>query len=303
MSTVGLIALLLAATPVRESNEIIGFSKNEKLAAWRIDVAQPQPDGLIDFYSLVRVVDAHNGATVATFRASRVRRTSIAGLHSGSTQRQLVAANPRFAAAQPQSALTRFKRRARFVARNVRMDHPSVRLIPDRDHDLRGSATRERLQIQGPVRGPVGFTAVAHLESGRNVEIDHFSHDAPDSGRMVAFVRAQMSASGRGLLVHTTFAVDDGGLILSASHVAILRLDSPLDIHPSARHAAARRQRAPRKKWEAFMDPTATAEQVYDKYVGGFGRANNRHDYGRNGIEPAYEVDLTAVVTSTDFPW
>jgi len=302
MSSIGLIAVLLAATPARESIEIVGFSNNEKLAAWRFDVAQPQPDGLLDFYSLVQVVNAHTGAPVATFRASRVRRTSIVGLSPSTSQRQLVAANPRFAAAQPQSAWTRLKRRARFNARSVRMDHPSVRLIPDRGHDLRGSATRERLHIQGPVRGPVAFTAVAHLESGRNVEVDHFSHPASDSGRVVAFVRAHMSGSGRGLLVHTTFTIDDGGLILSTSHVAILRLDDPLDIHPSARHAA-RRRTGPRKKWEAFMDPSAPAELVYDKYVGGFGRTNNRDDYGRNGMEPAYEVDFTQAVTSTDFPW
>jgi hypothetical protein len=302
MVTIGLIAVLLGATP-RESIQIIGFSANEKLAAWRIDVAQPQPDGLVDFYGLIQVVDPKTGRTLATFRASKVRRTSIAGVQSTVSQRQLIADNPRYAAAQPQSAWRKTERRARFKERRVRMDYPSVRLIPDRGHELRGDATRERLEIRGAVRGPVVFTAVAHLNDGRNADIEHFAHRAPTSGRLVAFVRACISSSGRGLIVHTTFAVDDGGgLVLSSDHIAVQRLEQPLDLHPSTRHAL-RMNRRPKKKWEAFVAPWATADDLYDIYVNRYGHANNHEDDARNGMEPAYEVDLTAVVTSTDFPW
>src|SRR5262245_51302213 len=90
--------LLASATvPVPgETYEFIGFSGNEALAAWSVEVTEGRPDQSLDVYGLVLVVDAVSNDLLQVYRDRPPVRLGADGRRRQVPAARLVADNPRY---------------------------------------------------------------------------------------------------------------------------------------------------------------------------------------------------------------
>lgn len=96
-----IVALTSLAPAEDKTVEFVGFSRDETVAAWRLEVRRPRDDGRsIDTFTLIRLVKSIDNTPLVDFRASSVRRTNDKGrvLHVNSAT--LEADNPDWARAE-----------------------------------------------------------------------------------------------------------------------------------------------------------------------------------------------------------
>ncbi|MEO1175013.1 MAG: hypothetical protein AAFX94_23605 [Myxococcota bacterium] len=111
-----LLALYVASpqsTTHSETIELIGFSKHEDAAAFRVRVERPAPldAGDVDRFTVIRVVNTKTGEVIGHFRQGRIRRTDANGRRARMASAELLSAdNPMWLDALPAAKWKRVRR-------------------------------------------------------------------------------------------------------------------------------------------------------------------------------------------------
>lgn len=188
-----------ASSPIRlETRRFLGFSSNERLAAWRLEVTSQQPHGAVDTYALAHLVDTYSGDVAAVFRATPIRRRGAAGERA-----QLLRDHPEYARAKPMAQWRRLKKRVRFRFGRLRMDDSTVRLAETRAYPMQMTAEKFHIAVQGAAGQGLAFQPIARLYDGSLVPLGEFRARGRAGQRLEARVRVYFSPTGYHLAVLT----------------------------------------------------------------------------------------------------
>lgn len=237
--------LVLCSAPMTPSGEIdnrraemtfIGFSSDELLAAWRIDVEERRPElRVVDGYSLVRVVGSVTGSRVGTYRASEIRRVDLRGRKVKTPDIALAEANATWAEALSQEDWRAFDSQMQFRSFQL-LAANSFSVVPDRDCDIeiehfdwdiradKTSSIARTIRIVSRAPGSLGYTISAGIDSA--LHVGHFRFDANDGETVRAWVDIVQSASGRYLAVTNRFEAARGKAQRIEMQAKIVRLSN-----------------------------------------------------------------------------
>lgn len=200
------------ALPSNNSVTFLGFSANETVTAWRVQVSQPQANGVTDRFTVIHVVDANTNALKATFRGSSgISRSRTAGTGRTSVSTAtLLQDNPKFAKALPYSEWQRFSRKAHWWKKLVPMNDPQIRLLADDDMRADLKAGDECIGVITKPGSPMGYQPMAFLVDGQMVSLGHFRKEARGNLPMRACVEVYRSHSAFHVAVLHRFEVATG---------------------------------------------------------------------------------------------
>jgi hypothetical protein len=214
MAPVGMIAAVLwslsvTTAPVHKSLDFVGFSRSERVNAWRRTVSHPQHNGLVDHYSLIQVFDTDSEHLLGVYRESGVRRTDARGNFVFTTETAQMRDNPEWAQAHSHSEWSRLQREGRFHAERLDFLNTTVRLNTDDDAKLHEVyAEHKTIQVNGERGSAIGYSPVARLIDGQLITLGHFRVEAGAQHEAHASVAVFYSRSGRNIAVLNTFHVD-----------------------------------------------------------------------------------------------
>ena len=228
-----LIVAALGPEPrVTERAAFVGFSKNNALAAYRLQVEAPRRGGTRDRYGLVVVMlmpERGVGAeTVTIFRDTEPVRLNAKGERIRTSKRRLLEANPRYAQARPHSHWVALKRRARFRHRRLPLKDSVLRLSPDEGVQLEANIVthggENAIDVVAPPNASVAFGTVVRKLSGEFVSGGDFQMDCPEDGQIEARVEAFHSRDGYSVAVVTTFSIRTSQGVHAVPRIAFSRM-------------------------------------------------------------------------------
>jgi len=187
----GLAVFLATASPNKRVT-FLGFSENEKVCAWQVDVKNNR--GKTEF-SWINVVEVESNQIIATFR------------HSKTTPKALD--EPHFAKAQSQAAWAEFKTKANFWMKPIPMDEGVVRLAVDDDTKAALRAENKEIIIEGEIGSSVGFKPVAYLVDGKLVSLGHYRVAGGEGQTIRATVEVYRSRSAFRIALLNKFKITD----------------------------------------------------------------------------------------------
>jgi hypothetical protein len=167
----------------RRTVNVAGFSDNERAYALSQQVRCRNPDGSRDTFGLIDIVDAAKGEVVATFQASPILRTGQDGKPLFAPPRVLASANPSWAHAFALHAWEKVRRGGHFKLMRHDFKDVLVRVRRDSDSPLDVKADGTKLRLLLNPKQPLGYTGVARLVDGSEVDLGHIREETP--GRQV----------------------------------------------------------------------------------------------------------------------
>jgi len=206
MAALLILSLSLTATP--QSNEwieFVGFSNDERIAAYRHDVRQPQEDGTIDSYSVFHTVDVASGFDVATFKGTAIVNTTKVGRPVRVAKNELLHRNPQFASAYPNKRWRQLKKRSKFFKRAVSPENETVRVTSSLE--LARESNDRGLYLGNP--GIVVFEVFGDQVGNGSRSLGRFYHKDRNN-QIVARLQVFTSKSGRASAAAVIFLVNDG---------------------------------------------------------------------------------------------
>ena len=280
MSGLLIIALTVSAPATSESAwaEFAGFSNDERVAAYRHDVHQSREDGTVDQYSLIQTVDVRSGYPVATFRASAIHRLDAkTGRPLKIKKSELLSDNPKFANAYPNKRWTKLEKRQGFKVRALDMAQGTLELTADKDVQGSGEGNKDKVMLVAAPSSPLGFSAVAKNDAGKQVRIGRFRQDGAQGKSIAAQVMAYTSRSGEAIAVVALFLVNENGQARGVPAVQVKHLGGKIAVagpaaaapvaaaKPAKRAEPKRRRNIPRPRLrieepEVAVDADAQAQ-------------------------------------------
>ena len=226
LATVAIVLVASAAAPpAGETFEFVGFSGNEQLAAWRVEVVEERDDGARDRYGLFLLVDAVTSELLHVYRGHEPVRVSPGGKRVPVRGGRLLADNPRYEQASPASEWRRLRSKTRFSFRTLGMEDSTLRLDPDRDARIEATATKTEIDVTGAPGSPVGYHAVLRRFDGALLDFGHYRVDAGATDRVEAVVQVYHSRSGYEVAILNGFrTVSAGGEVRHTSLARVARL-------------------------------------------------------------------------------
>jgi hypothetical protein len=206
MAALLILSLSLTATP--QSNEwieFVGFSNDERIAAYRHDVRQPRADGTMDHYSVFHTVDVASGYDVATFKGTAIENVTTDGRPVKVAKNELLQRNPIFASAYPNKRWRQLKKRSKFSKRMVSPENETVRVTSSLE--LARESNDRGIYLGNP--GIVVFEVFGDQVGNGSRSLGRFYHKSRKS-QIVARLQVFTSKSGRASAAAVIFLVNDG---------------------------------------------------------------------------------------------
>ncbi len=258
-----------AATPASpRSVEFIGFSRNEKVSAWRIHQRRRQADGGWDTYSLVRLISIESNALLATFQAPPLRHLDRRGRPSPVPMATLLRRNPAYARATSAQAWRKTKRIGRFAAIAQEFKDTVVRLAVDMDSKLDAEAGTKELRIVSKAGAPLGYTPICRLFEGEMISLGHYRLDRTPlrTQPLRAHLRVYYSHTGRLIAALNAFETPNGDV--SDALVVTTHPDDPIGATGVGLLPMVEAQS--RSLYNSFKKVHPEQIQTYRRYIGKF---------------------------------
>lgn len=224
MAAILILSLSLTATP--QSNEwieFVGFSKDERLAAYRHDVRQPREDGTMDQYSVFHTVDVASGCDVATFKGTAIENVTTDGRPVRVAKNELLQRNPLFASAYPNKRWRQLKKRYKFSKRMISPEEETVRVTSSLE--LARESNDRGLYFGNS--GIVVFEVFGDQVGAGSRSLGRFYHKDRES-QIIARLQVFASKSGRATAAAVIFLVNDGSKPHGVPLIKITRSDNQL---------------------------------------------------------------------------
>ena len=269
------LTLLLAlattslAPPVDHSVEFLGFSRGDALAAWRTQVTHAQPNGSVDHFALVKLIEVNSTRLVATFRDGAIYRVDPQG-HRHPASKSLAAVNPEWRDAGPHAAWLRLQRKGRFNKRILEFKDSLVRIMLDQDSTQAAVHADEKkhLWVDGQPGRPLGYVPIARLFEGEMMPLGHYRLDTPAQEPVRAELQVFHSVDGRCIAVINHFFVANGAP--PVDRAVILRTDPKDPIGNTGMGTLEMVEAQARSTERAFREVHPKEIKDYDKYIGTF---------------------------------
>lgn len=207
----------------------IGFSKNEMVSAWKVEVrittsAEPST---FDSYSLVSLIKNKDQKIIGQARLTPVRRTKTSqrGKKSTRTLSSHKAAQeyPEWADAEPVGEWSKIRNRWNFSATPLEMNSSVFRLRLDPKSDARVAAHDRSIHIEGAQGQPLIVEPVAWHAGGKMQGMGQLAVAAPadPTGHIEGEIRAYFPPSGEFLAILGQFTrIEDEGRAQTPAHAA-----------------------------------------------------------------------------------
>src|SRR5688572_22035086 len=135
----------------------VGFSEDENLAAWRLKVTNTRRSGVVDHYTVIRVVDTVSNLVIEVYRESDIRRTNGAQDVRIPVE-YLAAANPEWGEAAPSEEWLARKKDAKFASVLVNPREAILGVVPDPDTKLKAFSQGNGFRVIGHKGQDLGYT-------------------------------------------------------------------------------------------------------------------------------------------------
>lgn len=278
MSTVApmLLALYVASpqsTTHSETIELIGFSKHEDAAAFRVRVERPAPldAGDVDRFTVIRVVNTKTGEVIGHFRQGRIRRTDANGRRARMASAELLSAdNPMWLDALPAAKWKRVRRKVGFKHRRVKIKDGAIRLEPAGRGKMRFEADDTSMVVTSDAGGPIHVIPRIHLWNGSEETLAPIKVRGVENRVVRAEIRFFHSPSGYQVAAHIRLTSETPGHEQKKDFVAVQSLpESPLAVTTVGTFNTMKENHASTQGLWDDMHPET--KDLYKAYVGSWG--------------------------------
>jgi hypothetical protein len=176
--------------------EVAGFSDNERAMAVLQHARCSHPDGSVDHFDLLDLIELNGRTVLATYQASPIVRTVGPHRPVFVPPATLRRDNPAWGRAQHLQEWVKLKRAGHFKARKHDFKDVLVRLRPDPDSPLDVRAEGTQLILIAPPPAPIGGTVMGRLTDGSEVPLGHVRDEAQAKGAERGSLQVLFSAHG-----------------------------------------------------------------------------------------------------------
>lgn len=249
MAAILILSLSLTTPPSNEWIEFVGFSSDERLAAYRHDVRQPRDDGTMDQYSVFHTVDVASGLDVATFRGTAIENVTTDGRPVRIAKSELLQRNPTFASAYPNKRWRQLKKRSRFQKHMVSPTEETIRVTSSLEL---ARETNDRGLYLGN-DGIVVFEVFGDQVGSGSRSLGRFYHkDRPS--KIIARLQVFTSRSGRASAAAVIFLVNDGSKPHGVPLIKVTKGDAQLAAASFKSNTRVADSRSRRERLEAEQE-------------------------------------------------
>ena len=248
--------------PIVEDIDFLGFSANERLAAWRAHIKQPQVGKRYARYRLIRIADAETQKGIGEFRDGGMKRFSRNGRRIRTSQMELEASNMRWYEASEQRLWKKLKKKLKLKVEQAEMHDNQIRIRMATDDAVQAKAIKPYIEVTGQAGKPMGYLVIARDTLGvANVVADFAPIEVPGVA-LYSRVRVFFSRSGLGVAsLSTVFANGQQSAAiqihrlqqapLSNFSMGFRRLDN--SAHEVARHRFSQSHPGLEEKWDKYV--------------------------------------------------
>lgn len=256
-----------------ESIELIGFSKLEDAAAFRVRVAKPAPldRGDTDRFTVIRVVNVESGEIIGHFRQGKIKRVDKNGKRVRLASRDQVSAdNPMWLNAFPAKKWQQVRRKVGFRYKRVDAKAGAIRLEAGGRAKMHLEADEKAMVITSEPGGAIHVTPRAHLWNGKETTLSAVRVRGVDGRVVRATLRFFHSPSGHTVASHIRLTSDTPGHEQTMDFTSVHRMpDAPLAVTSVGTWNMMKENHASAQGLWDDMHPET--KNLYKAYVGTWG--------------------------------
>ncbi|MDP7037532.1 MAG: hypothetical protein QGI45_00100, partial [Myxococcota bacterium] len=188
-------ALASQAPETHKDYQLIGFSKNEEVAAFEV-LVKTQSETHRDTYSLIELWRVDSQVVLGTFRQGKILRQNSQDENVEVPQETLAAQNPEWMLAEDAQGWQRIHKQTRFQKRPVIMNNSTLRVSLDEDVQVHVNGDSNKIQISALPGSAIGYQPVIRLMNGQHLALEHLRTSQPEDQILNAQITAYHSPSG-----------------------------------------------------------------------------------------------------------